>query len=113
VEVITNSTGKLLPPGSAGGVVAKIWKPGIRDSLACTCGRISNTVRVRVPHGSSTMPLKPSAPSCAPTAAGSRSWKLSATSGVSRKACSVALPKWLFWSADAFAGVLMMPKMTL
>ena len=85
-----NSTGKLLPPGSAGGVVANIWMPGIADSFACTSGRISVTERVRSDQGLTTSPPKPSAPSEAPIDGGNMNWKVIAASGVSSSTASAA-----------------------
>ena len=110
---MTNSTGKLLPPGSAEGVVANTWKPGTFASFICTSGRIWNTVRLRgLCQGFTTTPEKPSTPIAAPAEGGSRIWNVRSASGVLSSAASVARPKKLFWSAVAFAGALMMPKMT-
>ena len=40
VEAMTNSMGKLPPPGSDGGVTAKVWMPGMALTRFCTSGRI-------------------------------------------------------------------------
>ena len=59
VEAMTNSTGKLPPPGSAGGRMGKVWMPGMAATFCCTSGRIWKAVRLRSFHGFS--PIAPEA----------------------------------------------------
>ena len=73
VEARMNSTGKLPPPGSAGGVTARTLIPEIFSSLAESPGKISLGVRSRSLHDLSRMPLKPDE-DCV-------SWKLKSVSG--------------------------------
>ena len=73
VEEITNSIGKLLPPGRAGGVVAMTRRPGMAAALAPRSAAACSLVRLRWLHGLVRTPPKP--PS------GLMIWKVWAVSG--------------------------------
>ena len=90
-----NSTGNWLPPGSAGGMPAKTSKPVTAASLPCNSGMICATVRVRWPHGLTTMPANPSKPNAAAPsgfAGGSSTWNVRSVSFTLSIAVSTALP---------------------
>ena len=59
VDALTNSTGKSLPPGRAGGVTGITVTPLIFLNALCTNGLIYGALRFRSLHLLKTMPLKP------------------------------------------------------
>ena len=73
---MTNSMGKLLPPGSGCGVVTMAAMPGILEAFNVMSFMISAVVRVRSLKGLVTMPEKP-----APSPEGKVIWKMWSRSG--------------------------------
>ena len=99
---MTNSTGNVPPPGSAGGSTAKVSIPGMAEIRCWISGSTWAVVRFRWSHGLSPTPQKPKP--------GFVTWKVNFDSGTSITVSCTALVDTDSWSSVELEGVLMMPK---
>ncbi len=104
VEAMTNSTGKLPPPGSAGGRMGKVWMPGMAATFCCTSGRIWAAERLRSFQGFSPSPQNPPD--------GKVIWKVKLVSGISMSTRFTSRVDWATWSRVELDGVFTIPKIT-
>ena len=101
---MTNSTGKLPPPGSAGGTMANDCTPGTGMTLPATSGRILKAFRLRSSHGFRTTPQNPFV--------GEVIWKVKSDSGMPRTSLLMAFVEGRICSSVELDGVWTTPKMT-
>jgi len=102
VEAMTNSTGKVPPPGSAGGSTANASIPGMAEIRCWISGSTCAVVRFRWLQGLSPTPQNP--------LLGVVSWKVNFDSGISITVLCTSAVETSSWSSVELEGVLMMPK---
>ena len=98
-----NSTGKLPPPGSAGGTMANDCTPGMAEIFPCTSGTILNAVRLRSSQGLRPSPQKPPV--------GKVIWKVNCDSGTLTASLWIMRVDGMIWSSVELAGDSRIPKM--